>query len=149
MIVGVDPGKSGGIAIDGQVWKTTGCTEIVCAVQELDMMCKEKGEDMIVYIESVHSSPQMGVVSAFSFGQNFGQLHAAFSMVSDSIKFVSPQKWQKALGLSNGISKKSPKTHKRKLKARAQELYPDVKVTGYNQDALLIAYYAETIGEIE
>jgi len=50
---------------------------------------------------------------------------------------VGPKTWQKALGLgaATGMSKTE---WKNKLKARAAELFPNVDVTLWNADALLI-----------
>ena len=50
-------------------------------------------------------------------------------------EFVVPAKWQRAMGcLTKGDKKVSYR--------KAQELFPHVKVTHWNADALLIAEYA-------
>jgi hypothetical protein len=50
---------------------------------------------------------------------------------------VPPKKWQQALGL--GSAKDLTKTQwKNKLKNKAQQLYPQIKVTLATADALLI-----------
>jgi len=86
-------------------------------------------------IEKVHSSPQMGVVSAFSFGKSFGFCEAVLVAAGVRYELATPQKWMKAMGCMTGGDKKISK-------ARAQALFPDVKVTHAIADALLIAEYA-------
>jgi hypothetical protein len=52
-------------------------------------------------------------------------------------ELITPQKWQKKLGLgtSKGLT---PTQWKNKLKAEAQRLFPDIRVTLKTADALLI-----------
>ena len=85
-------------------------------------------------IELVHSSPQMGVKSAFTFGQGFGRLEMAFSACRIPFDYVRPQVWQKALGCLT-------KGDKSVTKAKAQQLFPHLKCTHKISDALLIAEY--------
>ena len=88
----------------------------------------------IAVLERVASSPQMGVRSAFTFGQSYGALEAFLVSVGCRIERVSPAVWQKALGCRS-------KGDKNVTKRRAQELFPGVKVTHRNADALLLAEY--------
>lgn len=59
------------------------------------------------------------------------------------VEYVSPQKWQRALGLlSKGRGLGQGDTAKKnRNKAKAQELFPGVKVTHAIADALLLAEY--------
>ena len=141
-VIGIDPGKSGGIA-----WIANGkpCVEkIPETVKDLwDLLDSirwstisngKNGEPCVAYIEAVHSSPQMGVTSAFTFGQGFGRLEMAIQGIGFRMERVSPQKWQKAMGCLT-------KGDKNVSKRRAQELFPSMKVTHATADALLIAEY--------
>jgi hypothetical protein len=76
----------------------------------------------------------MGVVSAFSFGNGFGHLEMA--LVGNGIPFdrVRPQLWQKTMQCMS-------KGDKNVTKNKAQELFPNIKVTHAIADALLIAEY--------
>ena len=139
-IIGIDPGKNGGIAwiYDGKpcatkmpetlkdLWDGFYC------ITNLDRY--GAGGGFKAYIESVHSSPQMGVTSAFTFGNGFGHLEMALTAACIPFERVSPQKWQKALGCLT-------KGDKNVSKRRAQELFPSMKVTHATADALLIAHY--------
>ncbi len=140
--IGIDPGVNGGIA-----WITDGkpCVEkmpdTLLDLWELfnDIMssCVSAGtdwRDSKAYIEHVHSSPQMGVKSAFTFGQGYGRLEMALTCASIPFERVRPQAWQKALGCLT-------KGDKNVSKRRAQELYPQLKITHATADALLIATY--------
>jgi len=144
-IIGIDPGKGGGIA-----WISDGkpCVEKMPeTLQDLweliDAIAygssglpphQNVGNCAKAYIESVHSSPQMGVKSAFTFGNGFGHLEMALTAAGIPFERVSPQRWQKAMGCMT-------KGDKNVSKRRAQELFPALKVTHATADALLIAYY--------
>ena len=140
-IIGVDPGANGGIA-----WITDGkaCVEkMPDTLQDLWDLIRDitnhprsslDGRNYKAYIEQVHSSPQMGVKSAFTFGNGFGHLEMALTAAGIPFERVRPQVWQKALGCMT-------KGNKNVSKSKAQELFPDRKVTHATADALLIAYY--------
>ena len=140
--IGIDPGANGGIAwID---YNGKACVEkIPDTLQDLwELLCditsypksSIDGRSYKAYIEQVASSPQMGVVSAFSFGRGYGNLEMALTAAGIPFERVRPQVWQKALGCMT-------KGDKNVSKRRAQELFPDRKVTHATADALLIAYY--------
>jgi crossover junction endodeoxyribonuclease RuvC len=140
-IIGVDPGANGGIA-----WITDGkaCVEkMPDTLQDLWELIRDitnhprsslDGRKYKAYIEAVSSSPQMGVVSSFSFGRGYGNLEMALTAAGIPFERVRPQAWQKALGCMT-------KGDKNVSKRKAQELFPDRKVTHATADALLIAYY--------
>jgi len=139
--IGIDPGKSGGIA-----WITDGkpCVEkMPGSLRDLwDLICDitnhprstVDGRKYKAYIEQVHSSPQMGVKSAFTFGNGFGHLEMALTAAGIPFERVRPQKWQQVMGC---LTKGDKNVSKRK----AQELFPSMKVTHSTADALLIAAY--------
>lgn len=69
--------------------------------------------------------------------ENYGFIKGLATGLGLVVEEVTPQQWQKDLGLGN--SRGMTKTQwKNKLKAKAQELFPDVKVTLKTADALLI-----------
>jgi Holliday junction resolvasome RuvABC endonuclease subunit len=135
-VIGIDPGVNGGIA-----WITNGkpCVEkMPDTLQDLWGLVAdivgEFGSGSKAYIEQVHSSPQMGVKSAFTFGNGFGHLEMALTAAEISFERIRPQVWQKAMGCMT-------KGDKNVSKRRAQELFPQIKVTHAIADALLIAAY--------
>lgn len=138
MIIGIDPGKNGAIAtLDGvavavlaKLGKYTD-KEVLTWLKEA---IEEAGTPPRCALEKVSSSPQMGVVSSFSFGREFGRLQAILAALTIDTRLVSPQRWQKSLGCMSGGDKNV-------TKQKAMELFPDQKVTHVTADALLIAEY--------
>lgn len=142
-IIGIDPGTNGGIAwiADGKpcvekmpdtlkdLWELI--QDIVIDGIPDDRLCK-------AYIEQVHSSPQMGVKSAFTFGNGFGHLEMALTAARIPFERIRPQVWQKSLSCLT-------KGDKNVTKTLAQELFPQIKVTHAIADALLIAEYGRRI----
>jgi hypothetical protein len=138
-IIGIDPGVNGGIA-----WITDGkpCVEkMPDTLQDLwelivsiSMNAEVGGTGIHAYIEQVSSSPQMGVKSAFTFGNGFGHLEMALTAAGIPFERVRPQVWQKAMGCMT-------RGDKNVSKRKAQELFPQIKCTHAVSDALLIASY--------
>ncbi len=134
--LGIDPGMSGGIALVHanqkymtEAWKmpeTEKDTEL--------LLSGIKGLISLAYIESVHSMPKQGVSSSFKFGRSYGFLRGLLIGLAIPFDEVPPQRWQKALGcLSKG--------DKNVTKSKAQQLFPQLKITHATADALLIAHY--------
>lgn len=137
-LIGIDPGKSGGIAsfdFDGVRADPMPATvgDLIDYLRPLACAgtCK-------AYVERVHSSPQMGVVSAFTFGRGLGNLEAACQAFGIALVWITPATWQRALGCLT-------KGDKNISKRRAQELFPSLKITHATADALLIAEYARRL----
>jgi Holliday junction resolvasome RuvABC endonuclease subunit len=139
--IGIDPGKSGGIAWIDETGKA--CVEkMPDTLKDLwELIDTIRGgyyricnEGCKAYIEQVSSSPQMGVVSAFTFGNGYGHLEMALTAAGIPFERVRPQAWQKAMGCMS-------KGNKNVTKRKAQELFPQIKVTHATADALLIATY--------
>lgn len=143
MIIGIDVGKNGAVA-----WTTMGHTlvekmpdtakdlwDLISGIAEESRMNLEVPH---CYLESVSSSPQMGVVSAFSFGNGFGHLEMALTAAGIAFTKVRPQVWMKHLGCMT-------KGDKNVTKRMAQQLYPNIKITHANADALLIHEYGKQI----
>ena len=133
--VGIDPGVSGAVAFlpsHGSPWFVPNKDTLRDLADEL--MTVSEDNLVLAMIEIVHSSPQMGVKSAFTFGQSYGRLEAVFIALNIAIDRVRPVAWQKALQCMS-------KGDKNVTKAKAQELFPNTKITHANADALLIAEY--------
>ena len=141
LYIGIDPGLSGGIAFiptTGQAWAhkmpETDRDLIDLLRDSINMF------DARATLEFVSSSPQMGVKSAFTFGEGYGRLQMALTALGVPYERVRPQAWQKAMGcLTRGDKNVS--------KRRAQELFPALKVTHAIADALLIAEFARRAGK--
>lgn len=132
--VGVDPGWSGGIAFyDGatmQAFKFDGLTE-----RDLSDLIQDRTlKPCKVWLEQVHSMPGQGVSSVWKFGQMYGLLRGILIASHLPHETVTPQVWQREMRcLTRGDKNVS--------KAKAQELFPSIKMTHAVADACLIARY--------
>jgi hypothetical protein len=136
-IIGIDAGTNGGISWTRSNGKT--CAEkmpdtIKDLWEVLQSIEMDYNEGCTAYLEQVHSSPQMGVKSAFTFGNGFGHLEMALTALEIPFHRVRPQEWQKAMGCLT-------KGDKNVSKSKAQELFPSIKVTHAIADSLLIMQY--------
>ena len=101
--VGIDPGKSGALAIlypSGDVY--------VCpfsAVAYLEKLEAIKEEDIICCVEKVSAMPGQGVVSMFNFGHNLGYIEGLLSAYRISYQLVPPQTWKKEFSLNSDKTK--------------------------------------------
>lgn len=140
--IGVDPGASGGLAVLSPQGHPLSVTAMPATERDVaDWIAENAGHSPVALIEKVGAMPKQGVSSTFKFGQNYGFLRG--TLVSHQIAFdeVTPRTWQKVFVPAKG--KNETKTqHKNRLKQKAQQLFPQVRVTLKTADALLIAEYA-------
>lgn len=153
--IGIDPGLSGAVAgiCDRQLidafdmpvvevaWDKKKRSDVSPALLHdalLDLQERMGGNIELAVIERVTASPQMGVVSAFRFGQAYATAVAVVACMGISIAHVPPSNWKRQMGLSKdkGLSR-----------AKAIGLWPDrselfakVKHDGRAEAALLAEY---------
>lgn len=140
--IGIDPGVGGGMAwvLPGGMAPDVGKVGLkdkteADIVTWMKVLCADEyGHGLYAVIEKVSSSPQMGVVSSFTFGRSYGFLRGVLSALAIPYVEVRPQAWQKAMGCLT-------KGDKNVTKALAQQLYPGERVTHATADALLLATY--------
>lgn len=141
LYIGIDPGKTGGIAC---IETTSLQADDRIDAFKLSETPHDIGEWLIqkikirrpihAMIERVSSRPGQGVASMFSFGRSLGFLEGLLTGTLVPYEYVSPLKWQRAMGCLTGGDKNVSK-------AAAQRLWPHYKITHANADALLIAEY--------
>lgn len=144
--LGIDPGKSGGIAvlIDGEVHnvlKLEPCTEADIAEFVSDVRALVEASTagpLFAFLEKVSAMPKQGVSSTFKFGTSYGFLRGLLVGMRIPFEEVTPQKWQKLMGCMT-------RGDKNVSKGRAQQLFPSLKITHATADALLIAEYGRRI----
>lgn len=137
---GIDPGKSGSISAiwDDGVPCTSFCKlseteyDIVNWLRQFDL------NDSRAVIERVSASPQMGVVSAFTFGRSYGTVRGIICGLSVPLIEVAPAKWQGWFGCRT-------KGDKNISKAAAQQRWPTLKITHANADSLLLAEWGRLV----
>lgn len=141
LIIGVDPGASGGFA---EIWpdgKVCACPMF----DEPDMVdyfkCLTEFNVPVAYVELVggfvKGNPAPGY-SMFNFGSGYGFIRGVLAALRIKTVLVRPQTWAKGVPGAAGL--KGP-DRKRALKEEAARLFPQIKVTLSTADALLIADY--------
>jgi len=143
MIIGIDPGKSGGLASiseDGEI-RVHKCPETIKEMTSIVNGCVNyayiENEILMATIEYVHAFPTDSASSAFKFGTNYGIWLGILESFRVSYRKVSPQKW---MDYYQPLSKEKPK-RKNELKEIAKEWYP--KATLKTSDAICIAVWSE------
>ena len=123
-IMGVDPGVNGALAI-------LDTTDFTVAIIDMPLEAGVRGKSKVssrglieairaadpesVFVEDVTASPQMGVTSAFSFGDGFGCTRTAVQAHDIALWLVKPTVWKPAM--------KAPKDKKQGT-TRAPQLFP-------------------------
>lgn len=155
--LGVDPGASGGLAalwpgktvvspmpdLENELWEWLSRYSARNGVIH-GFCCTAILEKVGGYIPG--SRGNIGS-AMFKFGQFYGTLRGM--LVAADIPFVevAPTRWQNYFYLKSRPSESKPQ-FKRRLKEKAQEIFPGLKVTLATADALLIAeYYRRKWGE--
>ena len=156
IIIGIDPGLSGAIAIleDNKVLgifdmpvmaegkknkRQLNSSQLVNIITDNT----DNTQEIAVIVEQVNAMPGQGVTSMFNFGQTFGAIKGVCAALKLPIFFVRPSKWKKHFELINS-SKDSSRT-------KVIEMYPSLsnqlskKKDVNKSDAILIArFYCET-----
>lgn len=167
VVFGIDPGKQGGIARlilfdngdissfisrmpeDNMTLKNIFQTDLISIWQYV------KHKKAYYFLENVHAMPgtrlfcphcnrdtgrtiSQGVVSTFTFGEEFGRIKAILDLIEADYELVEPRVWQKEY--IDG-KYKNKQERKKALKEIAQSRYSGLKVTLSVADALLIAEY--------
>lgn len=139
-IIGIDPGKDGAVAfINGDYGRLDAVHSLRgLKTAELARSLTLNRYYVSAFVEDVHSSPQQGVVSAFTFGKGYGVILGALYVQGVNVKLIRPVEWQGALGCLSEGNKKS-------LFEFAKSLYPTEYAGGMfkaaQADAVLIAHY--------
>ena len=132
--LGIDPGKLGGLTLLADDGTVIDSVKMPATDGDLLDLFHEWSTESIpcATLEFVRSSPQMGVVSAFTFGMGYGGLKMALLASGIPFETVTPAKWQGALRCRT-------KGDKNVTKRKAQELWPARKWTHAIADSALIA----------
>lgn len=134
--IGVDPGKTGAIAVVSDIWEDAEVFDMPETKKGLRRMADKLSEytQALVVIEDVHAIRGARANSTFEFGRQKGLVEMAFCLMPN--ERVYPVTWQKALKCLTGGDKKISYN-------KAVELFPNTDgITKSNADALLIAEYA-------
>lgn len=141
---GIDPGGAGGFAFiygDGlqpriETLPTPGTQRDVCDLLRL------RRENLTATVEWIHPAiPAIGKAPMAKLYGSYMSLQMALTALEIPFEIVQPVKWQHALGISRRGKTETTVQWKNRLKARAQQLFPQHPVTLKTADALLISQY--------
>ena len=152
MIIGIDPGQSGGIA-----WKFQGKVYIKKMPEtpkDIFLFLHERAleadsyEDIIAYVEKVGGyMPGNSGPAAVKFARHCGHLEMALLALNIPYHEILPNRWmihfigkQKYPASMTAAQRKTKR--KNLIKAKAQALSPNIKVTLAVSDAIGILNYA-------
>lgn len=142
-IIAVDPGVGGGFAVhtrDGIL-----LFPMPDSVPDMhQLLLGFKVTESQLWIEKVPKfvSKLTPAASVATLHENYGIIQGLAYAQGYALHRVEPKIWQDPLGLGGRKSCGTGPEWKRKLRSKAQELYPHLDVTLKNCDALLILHYA-------
>lgn len=152
IILGIDPGVGGGIAIfypDGKK-EALAFDKVLTYVdifENIKNVAKEHGWDTFAVLELLTGFQQQRVkmpgALSFKMGENYGKIQGWLESFKIPFEKVTPAKWQ--IGLTGVKAEKDYSKKKRLLCLLAKQQFPDVKPTMKTCDAILIAKYASTL----
>jgi len=164
--MGIDPGANGGIVAANdsrpRIVKWQGLTSRADLARFLSSFVSFVQRDSCASVRAVvelnSSSPQMGVVSAFTFGRNCERPSAMLSALGIPYEEVRPQVWQRFLHIpprkkaTKGKAGETNTQWKDRLRSKAQQMFPSMDLWDRTKtiqravcDAVLIAEYCRRI----
>lgn len=138
-VAGVDPGKSGAIALLSPDSEVIDCATMDDLSELYRVLNHCQLLDAYVWVEKVHAMPKQGVVSMFNFGAYYGMVQGALGVLGVRWELVLPRAWMRGLGIPPKKKTETRPQFKRRLREEARRRFPKEKVTLATADALLIA----------
>lgn len=161
MILSIDPGASGAMLLYDElnkaVLRTFKFTKLGKTFDHRGMrkelsLWKEQYNIEIAVIEKVHSMPQQGVASTFSFGLTYGMQISTVASLDIPYTFIKPSQWSREMhqGISPDLKPKE------KTQVAIGQLFPEIsfktpraqKHHGGLADCLLIADFWRRKGKL-
>jgi len=139
LVLGVDPGKSGAIAILDNNYNLVDFTTIRGRIDNMISIVEEYSDRIAtVFFEKNHARPTDGVASAFTFGIWTGMKMGVLRSMLLPITYLTPQQWMRIIGVKPRMTKKARK-HAIKAKVIERVNLGDRKVPLLAFDAIGIA----------
>ena len=152
-VIGIDPGASGGIAvfIPGQHTKALKMPKDITELRDFFAYYKENFQP-IVFLEKLSVRPDdvkvegdraaMGKLYRIQkLMANFEHLKALIETAGIPYVMVHPLSWQTKLKLRVRGEQVEKAERKKRYQERAAYLYPEIKVTLWSADALLLMHF--------
>lgn len=152
IIVGIDPGLKGGIAVLDDIGNVLDVTkmpetpqDILMYINDQYVRAENEGCPIVCYMEQVgQGMPGQSSKATATFARHCGHLDMALLALGLPTNTITPNKWEKMYQLGkHGDYNKTE--WKNKLKAKAQQLFPKVKMTLAICDALLLAEFGRKL----
>lgn len=164
MIIAIDPGVNGGIAVkpdgDGavRIYEMPDTLEGIDGWFRFELMTNilkndpEKLTGVWCYLEKVHSMPKQRPTAVWTFAENYGALKGIIKAYDIPRIDVEPKTWQKAIGATREavpkgatptVKERIKREAKKKIKSIVEAKYPYLAVSLKTADALGILMYAE------
>lgn len=147
---GIDPGSSGSMTVLDEVGKLIGCVRFAKATDKeiFEFMSEvSMGGQIFCIKEKVWAMPstdgegrKMGASTSFTFGENNGFIRGLLVGCQIAYEEFTPQTWQKYFSMKKDKGE-AQTDYKRRLKQKAEELFPSIKITNDMADSILIAEY--------
>lgn len=152
IFIGIDPGVNGAIAV---IDDDLNVSVFQLKKHEIeDVLEGYAGRRAMACLEKVNATPQMGVVSAFTFGGAYAAVKTALRCFKIPFAEVAPTKWQSIYPLKRpprGATSEErasyKREHKRELYRLAKDLFPEQCKSQDRADALLIMEYCRRENE--
>lgn len=142
-MIAIDPGSAGGIAstIDLGPGESVHVVKMPATDREIfGALLPHPSDTLIAYLEELvkYTGRNMPSSSMATYASNWGFIKGVLTALGYRIVIVPPKKWQKALGLGSAKPHANKTAWKNHLKNRAEQLFPNIKVTLATADALLM-----------
>ena len=154
LILGIDPGTSGGIAIvkvenkklptiifGSKIPIVTIYGKKIIDTKRVVSKLNNFSLDIAI-IEKVHAMPRQGVTSSFQFGRSFGGIEALCYILAKRVDYVAPAVWKKAVGVG---SSKQDSLDMARLKFGESSLWQKKSNDGIAEASLLSLYWIEKV----
>lgn len=140
--IGIDIGTNGGCAIldeSGKILDLFKTPEH--RLGWIETLSPYTGTQCICILEKVHSQPKNGGKANFSFGSITERTLLSLEICKIPYQEVTPQTWMKTYMLKKEKTESNTQW-KNRLKDKAQQLFPNEKMTLWAADTILIAEFA-------
>jgi crossover junction endodeoxyribonuclease RuvC len=148
IIVGIDPGNNGGIALlHGDRLIYADHLPIVGKTLSGHLLNNwfadiEPDTPAMVVVEQVHAMPKQGVSSTFNFGKAVGIIEGVIAARNLPLFWVTPQRWKKSIGVT--ADKNTSRQLAINLWPEQAHLFARVKDVDRAEAALIAEWYRRT-----
>ncbi len=146
MILGIDPGKTGAIAlVDPVIGEVYGVEDMPAVLELAVFLLQYNPTDLQAIVEKVRALPpaqgrrRAGTQSSFNFGQSYGEVIGLCAGLDIPLDYIDPTTWKRRAGLI-GEDKAASMDLARRLYPEAKRWLTRKKDHG-RAEAILIATY--------